>query len=87
MGTGREIVCNRFVFEDGEFDAKKGQGMPPGPPVCFCSVEIDRHGHVTEHRLKAPYTAKPPWERYGDTYLTIGYALSAETGSRASVTA
>jgi hypothetical protein len=36
MGTGREIVCNRFVFEDGEFDAK-GQGMPPAP-VCFCSV-------------------------------------------------
>ena len=35
MSDGREIVCNRLVFVDSEFDAKKGQGEPPGPPVCY----------------------------------------------------
>ena len=63
MSDDREIVCNRFVFVDSEFDAKKGQGEPPGPPVCICAVEIDQHGRVTEHRLAAPYPARPPWER------------------------
>ena len=62
MSAGREIVCNRFVFLDSEFDAKKGQGEPPGPPVCICAIEIDQHGRVTEHRLKAPYPATPPWD-------------------------
>ena len=81
MSDDREIVCNRFVFVDSEFDAKKGQGEPPGPPVCICAIEIDQHGRETEHRLAAPYPAKPPWERDGDPYLTVGFALSAEAGS------
>jgi hypothetical protein len=43
MSSGREITCNRIVFIDSEFDAKKGQGMPPGFPVCICAIEIDQH--------------------------------------------
>jgi hypothetical protein len=76
----REIVCNRVVFVDSEFDAKKGQGEPPGPPVCLCAIEIGRDGRETEHRLAAPYPARPPWDR-GDPFLTVGFALSAEAGS------
>jgi hypothetical protein len=81
MRAGREIVCNRFVFPDSEFDAKKDQGEPPGRPVCICAVEIDSRGRVTEYRLAAPYPLKPPWERDNDPCLTIGFALSAEAGS------
>src|SRR6516225_3188039 len=77
---GREIVCNRIVFVDSEIDAKKGQGEPPGPPVCLCAIEIDQDGRETEHRLAAPYPARPPWDR-GDPFLTVGFALSAEAGS------
>jgi hypothetical protein len=80
MSDGREIVCSRFVFPDSEFDAKKGQGEPPGPPVCICAIEIDQHGRETEHRLAAPYPARPPWQR-ADPFLTVGFALSAEAGS------
>ncbi len=80
MSDGCEIVCNRLVFFDSEFDAKKGKGEPPGSPACFCAIEIDQHGHVTEHRLAAPYPRRPPWER-GDPYLTVGFALGAEAGS------
>jgi hypothetical protein len=76
----REIVCNRVVSVDSEFDAKKGQGEPPGPPVCLCAIEIDQDGRETEHRLAAPYPARPPWDR-GDPFLTVGFALSAEAGS------
>ena len=75
-----EIVCNRLVIIDSEFDAKKGQGEPPGPPVCICAIEVDREGRETEHRLAAPYPARPPWYRV-DPFLTIGFALSAEAGS------
>jgi hypothetical protein len=76
----RQIVCNRIIFVDSEFDAKKGQGEPPGPPVCLCAIEIDRDGRETEHRLAAPYPTRPPWDR-GDPFLTVGFALSAEAGS------
>jgi hypothetical protein len=44
MSDDREIVCNRIVFVDSEFDAKKGQGEPPGSPVCICAIEIDQYG-------------------------------------------
>ena len=80
MNYDREIVCSRVVFVDSEFNARKGQGERPGPPVCFCAVEIDQAGRVIEHRLAAPYPTKPPWER-GDLFLTVGFALSAEAGS------
>ena len=80
MSDGREIVCSRFVFEDSEFDAKKGRGERPGPPVCYCAIEVDQDGRVIEHRLAAPYPERPPWDR-GDPFLTIGFALSAEAGS------
>jgi DNA polymerase I len=76
----REIVCNRVVTIDSEFDARKGQGEPPGPPICICAIEIDQDGRETEHRLAAPYPARPPWDR-GDPFLTVGFALSAEAGS------
>ena len=77
--SGRSsAIASSFV--DSEFDAKKGQGEPPGPPVCLCAIEIDRGGRETEHRLAAPYPARPPWDR-GDPFLTIGFALSAEAGS------
>jgi DNA polymerase-1 len=74
------ISCSRIVIVDSEFDAKKGQGERPGFPVCICAIEIDQDGRVIEHRLAAPYPARPPWDR-GDPYLTIGWALSAEAGS------
>ena len=80
MSNDREIVCSRVVFVDSEFDAKKGQGERPGPPVCICAIEIDQDGRETEHRLAAPYPARAPWDR-GDPFLTIGFALSAEAGS------
>jgi DNA polymerase-1 len=80
MSDSREIVCNHIVFVDSEFDAKKGRGEPPGPPVCICAIEIDQDGRETEHRLAAPYPARPPWDR-GDPFLTAGFALSAEAGS------
>jgi DNA polymerase family A len=77
---GREIVCARIVIIDSEFDAKKGQGERPGPPVCICAIEIDQNGDEIEHRLAAPYPSRPPWDR-GDSFLTIGFSLSAEAGS------
>jgi DNA polymerase family A len=80
VSDGREIVCNRVVSIDSEFDAKKGRGEPPGPPVCICAIEIDQHGREVKHRLTAPYPARPPWDR-DDPFLTIGFALSAEAGS------
>jgi DNA polymerase-1 len=80
VSASREIVCNRVVFVDSEFDAKKGQGEPPGPPVCICAIEIDQEGRETHHRLAAPYPARAPWDR-GDPFLTLGFALSAEAGS------
>ena len=78
MSSG--IVCSRVVFVDSEFDAKKGRGERPGFPVCICAIEIDQDGRETEHRLAAPYPARPPWDR-GDPYLTFGFVLSAEAGS------
>ena len=80
MSDDREIVCSRVVFVDSEFDAKKGRGERPGPPVCICAIEIDQDGREIEHRLAAPYPAQPPWDR-GDPFLTVGFALSAEAGS------
>ena len=80
VSTNREIVCNSVVFVDSEFDAKKGQGEFPGPPVCICAIEIDQEGRETHHRLAAPYPARAPWDR-GDPFLTVGFALSAEAGS------
>ena len=74
------IVCSRVVFVDSEFDARKGRGERPGFPVCICAIEVDQDGRETEHRLAAPYPARPPWDR-GDPYLTFGFALSAEAGS------
>jgi DNA polymerase-1 len=80
VSNGREIVCSRVVFVDSEFDAKKGRGERPGLPVCICAIDIDQDGRETEHRLAAPYPARPPWDR-GDSFLTVGFALSAEAGS------
>jgi DNA polymerase family A len=80
VSDDREIVCKRIVVVDSEFDAKKGKGEPPGPPVCICAIEIDQQGREIEHRLAAPYPARPPWDR-GDPFLTLGFALSAEAGS------
>ncbi len=76
MSDGRDIVCSRVVFEDSEFDAKKGRGERPGPPVCICAIEVDQDGREIEHRLAAPYPVRAPWDR-GDPFLTIGFALSA----------
>jgi DNA polymerase I len=84
VSSDRDIVCSRVVIIDSEFNAKKGQGERPGPPVCFCAIEIDQNGRVIEHRLVAPYPAKPPWER-GDPFLTVGFALSAEAGSMLNI--
>jgi DNA polymerase family A len=78
--VNREITCTRVVFVDSEFNAYKGQGERPGFPICICAIEVDQEGRVTEHRLRAPYPERPPWDR-GDSYLTVGYALSAEAGS------
>lgn len=80
MSDDRKIVCSRVVFIDSEFDAKKGRGERPGPPVCFCAIEIDKDGRKTEYRLAAPYPARPPWDR-GHPFLTVGFALGAEAGS------
>lgn len=80
MSGRREIVCDRIVFVDSEFDAKKGRGERPGFPVCICAVEIDQYGRETEHRLAAPYPARAPWDR-GDRFLTVGFSLGAEAGS------
>jgi DNA polymerase-1 len=80
MSNDREIVCSRVVFVDSEFDAKKGRGERPGPPVCICAIEIDQNGRETEHRLAASYPAQPPWGG-SDPFLTVGFALSAEAGS------
>jgi DNA polymerase I len=85
MSDDREVVCNRAVIVDSEFDAKKGQGELPGSPCCICAIEIDQHGTATEHRVAAPYPAKPPWERESDPCLTIGFALPAEAGSYMNV--
>jgi hypothetical protein len=74
------ITCQRAVFPDSEFDAKKGQGERPGPPHCICAIEVFPDGHEIEHRLAAPYPPRPPWDR-GDPYVTIGFALGAEAGS------
>jgi hypothetical protein len=75
------IACARIVFIDSEFDAKKGRGEIPGFPVCICAIEVDlADGRNVEHRLAAPYPARPPWDR-GDPYLTVGFALGAEAGS------
>ena len=74
------ITCQRFVFPDSEFDAKKGQGERPGFPHCYCAIEVFPDGHEVAHRLAAPYPKHPPWDR-GDPYATIGFALGAETGS------
>src|SRR5262249_52157526 len=65
---------------DSEFDAKKGRGERPGFPVCICAIEVLADGREIEHRLAAPYPARPPWDR-GDPYVTIGFALGAEAGS------
>jgi DNA polymerase I-like protein with 3'-5' exonuclease and polymerase domains len=80
VSDDREITCSRVVFVDSEFDAKKGRGERSGPPVCICAIEIDQDGRETEHRLAAPYPARPPWDR-GDPFLAVGFALSAEAGS------
>src|SRR6516164_4578515 len=85
MSVNREgIFCSRIVFADSEFNAYKGQGKRPGFPLCFCAIEFffqnGRVSRVIEHRLSAPYPAKPPWER-GDPYPFIGWAISAEAGS------
>ena len=80
MSDDRETVCSRVVLIDSEFDAKKGRGERPGPPICICAIEIDQDCQKIEHRLAAPYPAQPPWDR-GDPFLTIGFALSAEAGS------
>jgi hypothetical protein len=74
------ITCDRIVFVDTEFDAKKGRGERPGFPVCICAIEVFADGREIEHRLAAPYPPRPPWDR-GDPYLTVGFALGAETGS------
>jgi hypothetical protein len=80
MSGDQEIVCSRIVFPDSEFDAKVGRGEIPGFPICICAIEIDENGHVIEHRLRAPYPERPPWDR-GTPFLTAGFALGAEAGS------
>ena len=85
MSVNREgIFCSRIVFPDSEFNAYKGQGKRPGPPICYCAIEFFSDGRVIEHRLSAPYPPNPPWER-GDLYLTVGWALGAEAGSMMNI--
>ena len=79
MTADHEIICDRIVVPDSEFDAKKDMGEPPGPPICICAIEITKDCTI-KHRLAAPYPKRPPWER-GDPYLTLGFALGAEAGS------
>jgi hypothetical protein len=74
------ITCQRAVFIDSEFDAKKGKGERPGPPSCICAIEVLPDGHEVEHRLAAPYPPRPPWDR-GDPFVTVGFAFGAEAGS------
>ena len=74
------ITCQRVVFIDSEFDAKKGRGERPGFPHCICALEVFPDGREIEHRLTAPYPERPPWDR-GDPYATVGFALGAEMGS------
>jgi hypothetical protein len=74
MSGENGIVCRRFAFIDSEYDARVGTGEPPGSPICFCAIEVDEDGNVTEHRLTAPYPAKPTWDR-GEPFLTVGFAL------------
>src|SRR5262249_24859558 len=69
-----------FVFVDSEFDAKIARGERPGFPHCICGIEVFPDGREVEHRLAAPYPARPPWDR-GDPYLTIGFVLGAQAGS------
>jgi hypothetical protein len=74
------ITCQRVVFPDSEFDAKKGRGERPGFPHCICAIEVFPDGTEIEHRVAAPYPERPPWDR-GDPYVTVGFALGAEAGS------
>ena len=74
------ITCQRAVFPDSEFDAKKGRGERPGFPHCICAIEVFPDGSEIEHRLAPPYPGRLPWDR-GDPYVTIGFALGAEAGS------
>jgi hypothetical protein len=75
----REIICQRIVIPDSEFDARKNMGEPPGSPICICAIEIGPNGLIL-HKLAAPYPRVPPWHR-DDPYLTLGFALGAEAGS------
>jgi len=75
------IRCERVVFVDSEFNARKGRGEIPGFPVVICAVEVFSDGRVIEHRLSAPYPDCPPWDR-GDPFLTVGFALGAEGHSQ-----
>ena len=75
----REIICQRIVIPDSEFDARVNKGEPPGSPICICAIEIGPNGLIT-HKLAAPYPRVPPWHR-DDPYLTVGFALGAEAGS------
>src|SRR5258708_2647244 len=47
-------------------------------------MKIDQGGRGIEHRLAAPYPKRPPWDR-GDPFLTVGFALSAEAGSKLNI--
>jgi hypothetical protein len=80
MSGDHQIVCSRIIFPDSEFDAKVGRGEIPGFPICICAIEIDENNNVIEHRLRAPYPERPPWDR-GTPFLTVGFALGAEAGS------
>jgi hypothetical protein len=80
MSSDREIVCSRIVFPDSECDAKVGRGEIPGFPICICAIEIDENNNVIKHRLREPYSERPPWDQ-GSPYLTVGFALGAEAGS------
>jgi hypothetical protein len=51
------FFCSRVVIPDSEFNAYRGQGKRPGPPVCYCAIEFFSDGRVIEHRLSAPCRA------------------------------
>jgi hypothetical protein len=72
VSDSREIVCRRVVSVDSEFNAKKGQGERPGPPVCICAVEVTRDGREIEHRLAAPY----PRRRLGNVAIRSSHSAS-----------